>query len=80
MQNLKRNWLVVSKLTWRIWLILTRALESLKIGTLLGSFNLKHKKYGLKICRGVMGHDNEEWCKIWRGIDLLFQNWHGEFD
>ena len=27
-----------------------------------------------------MCHDNEEWCKIWRGIDLPFQNWLGEFD
>ena len=26
-----------------------------------------------------MCHENEEWCKIWRGIDLLFQNWHEEF-
>ena len=25
-------------------------------------------------------HDNEEWCRIWRGIDLSFQNWHEEFD
>ena len=24
--------------------------------------------------------DNEEWCKIWRGIGLSFQNWHEEFD
>ena len=30
MQNLKRNWLVSSKLTWGIWQILTRALENLK--------------------------------------------------
>ena len=30
MRNLKRNWLVVSKLTWEIWQILTRALGSLK--------------------------------------------------
>ena len=22
---------------------------------------------------------NKEWCKIWRGIDLLFQNWHHNF-
>ena len=22
-----------------------------------------------------MYHDNEEWCRIGRGIDLLFQNW-----
>ena len=27
-----------------------------------------------------MSHDNEEWRKIWRGIDLSFQNWHEEFD
>ena len=30
MQNLKRNWLVISKLTWEIWRILTRAPENLK--------------------------------------------------
>ena len=30
MQNLKRNWLVSSKLTWEIWRILTWALENLK--------------------------------------------------
>ena len=29
-QNLKRNWLVSSKLTWGIWQILTQALENLK--------------------------------------------------
>ena len=27
-----------------------------------------------------MGHDNEEWCKIWREIDLSFKNLHEEFD
>ena len=27
-----------------------------------------------------MCHENEEWCKIWRGIELSFQNWHEEFD
>ena len=37
-------------------------------------------KYELKIHRGVMSHDNEEWCKIWRGTDLSFQTWHEEFD
>ena len=30
--------------------------------------------------RGVICHDNEEWRKIWRGIDLSFQSWHEEFD
>ena len=67
-------------MTWGIWQIFTRALESLKIGIWMGSFNPKLKKYELKIHRGVICHDNEEWCKIWRGIDLSFQNWHKEFD
>ena len=34
----------------------------------------------LKICRRVMSHDKEEWCKIWRWFDLSFQNWHEGFD
>ena len=35
--------------------------------------------YERKIYRGVMCHDNEEWYKNWRGIDLSFLNWHEEF-
>ena len=27
-----------------------------------------------------MCHDNKDQCKIWKGIDLLFQNWNEEFD
>ena len=27
-----------------------------------------------------MCHDNEEWYKIWSEVDLLCQNWQGEFD
>ena len=41
MQNLKKNGLVVWKVTQGIWKIFTRALESLKIGSLMGSFNPK---------------------------------------
>ena len=36
--------------------------------------------YELKIYRGVVCHDNEDWCKIGRVTDLSFQNWHKEFD
>ena len=36
--------------------------------------------FEFEIYRGVMCHKNEEWCKIWRGIDLSIQNWHEEFD
>ena len=134
MQNLKKNWLVVWKMTWGIWQILIRTLESVKIWTLIGSLCPKKKMHELKIYRGVeewwkicsgidfsfqnwheefgkfssehskvsktlmfsfwedymlfelkkdrgvIVHDTEEWCKIWRGIDLLFQNWYEEFD
>ena len=44
----------------RIWQIFTRALESVKIGTLIRSFCPKQKMYELKIYNGVMCHDNEE--------------------
>ena len=43
-----------------IWQIFTRALESVKFGTLMGFFCPKQKMYELKIYRGVMCHDNEE--------------------
>ena len=37
--------------------------------------------YQPKIFRGVMCYDNEEWCKIWRGINLPVQkNWNQKFD
>ena len=40
MQNLKKNWLVVWKMTG-IWHIFTRAIERLRIGILMGSFHPK---------------------------------------
>ena len=43
-----------------IWQIFTRALKSLKIGTLMTSFCLKLKIYEVKIYREVMCHENEE--------------------
>ena len=36
--NLTENWLVTWKITWEIWLIFKRAVESLKICTLMGFF------------------------------------------
>ena len=76
-QNLKRNWLAISKSTWEIWWILTRALESLKnFNVLLLSqvYIVWAKKY-----REVIFQEIEEGYKIWRGINLLFKNWHKEF-
>ena len=61
MQNLKKNRLVVWKMTWGIWQSFIRALESLKIGILMGSFNPKQKKYELKstgeLCVMTMKND-----------------------
>ena len=52
-----------------------------KISTLMGSFWRKYIiMFKLKKYRGVMFHDTEEWCKLWRGIELLFLNWHEKFD
>ena len=47
-----------------------------QVCTLIGPFCWKY----LKRYRGVMCHDTEEWCKIWRKTDL-FQKWQkfGEF-
>ena len=63
-----------------IWQIFTRALESVKIENLVGSFCPKWKMHELKIYRGVMCNYTEQWWKTWRGIDLSLQNWHEEFD
>ena len=38
--------------------------ESLKIGTLMGSFYPKQNMYELKIYRGVLCQDTEKRCKI----------------
>ena len=55
-------------------------LEVLKMFTLMCSFWAEYIFFELKKYRGVIFHDTEEWYKIWRGIDMSFQNWHGEFD
>ena len=47
---------------------------------MIAYFCLKLKMYEFKNCRGVVCHDNDEWCKIWRGTHLSVQNWHEEFD
>ena len=52
---------------------------SQKMWTFTGSF---YQMYELKIYRGFMfnDNDNEEWCKIWTGIDWSVKNWHKEFN
>ena len=50
-----------------------------KLFTLMCSFWAKYILFELKRYRGVIFHDTEEWCKIWRKIDLWFGKWHEEF-
>ena len=69
---------MVWKMTWRIWQIFTTVHEGLKIGTFIGSFYPKKKMCEVKIYKGVMYYNNDEWYKIWKGIDLSIQNWHEE--
>ena len=79
MQSLKKltcGW----EITWGIWQIFIRTLESVKIGTFMADFGPGYKIHELKIYRRVICNDTKGWWKIWSGIDLLFQNWHKEFD
>ena len=69
MQNLNKNWFVVWKMTWGIWQIFTRALESVKIGNLMESFCPKEKKYELK----NLQRSYVLW--QWRMIQNLKRNW-----
>ena len=48
MQSLKKNWLLVPKMTWGIWWTLTRWVDSLKICTLKGC-----------LCRNTLGSKND---------------------
>ena len=68
-QNLKRNWPVVSKLTWEIWQILTRALK------ILTNFHFK----GLLLSKVYIIWDKKvqkvylSW--QWRVMQNLERNW-----
>ena len=45
-------------------------------------YNEKCARYlmsDLKQYRGVIFHDTEGWCKIWRKTDLRFGKWHEEY-
>ena len=80
MKNLKWNWLVISKLMWEIWRILTPVRWSLKnVNLIMGSFWAKCIFFEWKKYRGVFFGDIEEWCKIWEKTDLWFGKWEEEF-
>ena len=51
-----------------------------KIFILMGSYWAKDRFFELKNNRGIVFHETEEGYKIWRRIDLSYQDWHKEFD
>ena len=55
-------------------------LEVSKSGLWWDSFFQSRKKDELKIYRGVMCNNTEEWWKIWRGMDFSFQDRHEKLD
>ena len=59
---------------------LDRSTQKPKTFILMGFFWAKYILFELKRYRGIIFHETEEGYKIWRGIDLLFQNWRKEFD
>ena len=75
MQNLERNW-YFSFQNWHEKFV-KFSLEHSKVSkifTLMGSFGTEYIFLELEKYRGAIFHDTEEWCKIWSGIDLSFQN------
>ena len=79
MQGLKKNWLLVPKMTWGIWWILKWAVASLKICTFMYYFCRKYIMLEPKKYRGVMCHNINKWCKIWKETDLYFEKKDEEF-
>ena len=69
MENLKRNWLVILKLTWGIWWILTRAIASLKKFHFNVLLLRKVYIFGAKTVKRSYLSSN------WRGIQNLERNW-----
>ena len=78
--NLKKNWLVISNLTWKIWKILTRAVKSPKNvhfnGLLLSKVSIF---WARKVQKSYLSWHWRVIQNLER-IDLWFQNWHEEFD
>ena len=50
-----------------------------KTCTFIWSYCEKYWSFDLKKYRGVICHDTEGWCKIWRKTDLRFAEWDEEY-
>ena len=75
MQSLKKNWVLVPKMTWRICYASSGKSDNLHFGLLLLS-----KVYYVWGKSRIICHNTAEWCKLWKETDLCFEKWHNEFD
>ena len=66
-QTLKKNCLFVWKMTWGNWWILTPAVKSLTICTLMGYFCKKYVMFEPKKYRGTV---------LWKMTYIWFPKWH----
>ena len=79
MQNLKKNWLVVWKMTWGMWQIFTKITKVSKLEHWWDSLIQSRKCMSLKYSEELESRQ-EEWCKVWRTIGLSFQNRQKKLD
>ena len=79
MQNLKKNWFVVWEWHEEYGKFSPEHLKNIKLGLWWDPFIQSRKYMSLKFTEDLC-HENEEWCKTWKEIDFLFQNWHEKFD
>ena len=78
MESLKKNRLLVPKMTWGIWWMLMRAVARLEICTFMWYFYQWHINFQPKKYRRIISHDTEKRSKFWRKTDFLFEKWHEE--
>ena len=76
MQNLRRNWRAISKLTPKFDKFWPEHWNASKNFQFKDSFWPKYIIFDLKKHRRFMFDGTVDWCKIWRKTDLSFQKWH----
>ena len=72
-QTSKKHWLFAWKITWGIWWILARVVETLKIYTLMGYFCRKYVMFGIKntkeLCLWKVNYDFKNGTRNFRVLE-----------
>ena len=79
MQNLRKNPDLSFQKRQEFGEIWPKHLKASKTCTFICFYCAKYLMFDLKKYRGVIFHDTEGWCKIWRKTDLWFGKWHEKF-